>query len=63
MQNERPVGDCQKDKQLSEVEVEWDIPLDQTEGVYRLVHYGVAHTARLELEDYTGISGEFKVVR
>ena len=54
-------GKCTRKVQSSEVVVEWEIPSNQQEGLYRIVHNGVAKLEEDKLLKYKGVSREFYV--
>ncbi|ESO11607.1 hypothetical protein HELRODRAFT_108880 [Helobdella robusta] len=53
-------GNCTLKSQLSNVTISWEIPLDEAEGVYRIVHHGYANTGTLAIK-YIGYSSSFNV--
>lgn len=52
-----------EESQLSHAIVEWNIPDQQTAGLYRLVHYGYAKYPDGVIAPYKGTSKSFNVVK
>ena len=45
----------------NEIEIIWKIPMDQTEGMYRIRHMGTARNKDATTTDYEGMTNVFQV--